>query len=79
MKKRFLSIVALMSIMVSLLTINAYALEVTQYEASASKDGVAVVTRAEEVEWHYRYYNGAWQRRKWSITYDKWLTEWAYF
>lgn len=34
-------------------------------------------TRAEETEWYYRITDdGLVQRRLWSITYRKWLTDW---
>ena len=32
--------------------------------------------RAEQIEWRYRTYKGKKQRRLWSITYEKWLTDW---
>ncbi len=31
---------------------------------------------AEETEWIYRFYNGETQKRLWSITYERWLTDW---
>ena len=34
------------------------------------------VTRTEQTEWYYRVYNGQLQKRLWSITYEKWLTNW---
>ena len=36
----------------------------------------ASVARAEETQWYFRNYNGILQKRLWSITYMKWLTEW---
>lgn len=33
-------------------------------------------SRAERVEWRYRTYKGKKQKRLWSITYEKWLTDW---
>ena len=32
--------------------------------------------RVEQVTWKYRTYKGKKQRRLWSITYEKWLTDW---
>lgn len=32
--------------------------------------------RAEETAWYYRVFNGIVQKRLWSITYGRWLTEW---
>lgn len=31
---------------------------------------------AEETEWVVRIYNGRVEKRLWSITYGKWLTDW---
>jgi hypothetical protein len=33
-------------------------------------------TRAEEFVWFYRTYEGRRQRRLWSLTYQRWVTEW---
>lgn len=41
-----------------------------QHQKSAS------IARAEQVEWRYRTYKGKKQKRLWSITYEKWLTDW---
>ena len=38
--------------------------------------GETIEKRAEQTEWAYRYKNGKLQRRLWSITYGKWLTDW---
>lgn len=32
--------------------------------------------RAEETEWCFQIVDGQVQRRLWSITYNKWLTDW---
>jgi len=32
--------------------------------------------RAEKTQWYYRVNNGVVEKRLWSITYEKWLTEW---
>lgn len=48
--------------------------------AQAATPGVGsqVSPNAEEREWYFRWYNGRLQKRLWSITYRKWLTEWEY-
>ena len=33
-------------------------------------------TRAEETIWYFRVFNGMVQKRLWSITYGRWLTDW---
>lgn len=43
----------------------------------ASDDSVSV-QRAEQTEWVYRIYNGNVEKRLWSRTYAKWLTDWIY-
>ncbi len=44
----------------------------------ASEEPANVEERAEEVVWYYRNYNGRLQKRLWSVTYGKWLTDWEY-
>jgi len=33
-------------------------------------------SRAEQLQWCYRYYKGKLQKRCWSITYGYWKTDW---
>lgn len=33
-------------------------------------------TRAEETRWYFRVLNGMVQKRLWSLTYGRWLTDW---
>ncbi len=33
---------------------------------------------AEETQWYYRVVDGRVQRRLWSISYSKWLTDWEW-
>ncbi len=33
-------------------------------------------TRAEETIWYFRVLNGMVQKRLWSLTYRRWLTDW---
>lgn len=46
-------------------------------EAIYIKDGGAVIY-AQETEWRYRVLDGKLQKRLWSITYGKWLTDWEW-
>lgn len=32
--------------------------------------------RAEQTQWKYKYVNGVFCKRLWSVTYNRWLTEW---
>ena len=43
-------------------------------EIIAVESGESV--RAEETTWYYRVYFGMVQKRLWSLTYRKWLTDW---
>ena len=45
-------------------------------DGSLSNGSEDIVSRAEETMWYYRQLSGAWQRRLWSITHNKWLTDW---
>lgn len=35
-----------------------------------------VSTRAEQTEWRYQYIDGRLSKRLWSLTYNRWLTDW---
>lgn len=35
-----------------------------------------LTVRGEETMWYYAYNNGVLQKRLWSLTYAKWLTDW---
>jgi hypothetical protein len=76
MKKR-LAVVVLLGMMAFGLPLTAHAQEVDTVEGtvtiSASGD---VEARVIQVTWYYRTYNGKEQRRLWSITEGKWLTDW---
>ena len=39
-------------------------------------ENTEIETKVERVEWRYRTYNGVRQKRLWSITYGRWLTDW---
>lgn len=43
---------------------------------STTTDEIIITPQAEETEWVFRYYNGVLQKRLWSNTYAKWLTDW---
>ena len=32
--------------------------------------------RSEQTQWKYKYVNGVFCKRLWSITYSRWLTDW---
>ena len=41
-------------------------------------DDTRITPMAEQTEWMYRVVNGDLQKRLWSITWGKWLTEWEW-
>lgn len=45
-------------------------------QAATPGSGSEVSPNAEEREWLFRLHNGKLQKRLWSITYRKWLTDW---
>lgn len=44
--------------------------------AATPGSGSEITPNAEEKQWFFRVHNGILQRRLWSITYRKWLTDW---
>lgn len=71
-------IVALLLSTLMLLT-SAAALEydsgVSQADQTASIEN-PIEPQAEQTVWYTRHYNGKRQKRLWSITYRRWLTDW---
>ena len=56
----------------SILTTSAFAFNVPEVTPPDQES----VLRAEITEWVYRNNNGITQKRLWSRTYQKWLTDW---
>ncbi|MBE6034831.1 MAG: hypothetical protein E7222_09065 [Clostridiales bacterium] len=48
------------------------------YNTSSSQHKVHSVYRSEQKVWKYRTVNGKVQKRLWSKTYNKWLTDWEW-
>lgn len=44
---------------------------------SLSIQEINLSERVNEVVWKYRTYNGKRQKRLWSVTYQKWLSDWV--
>lgn len=62
---------------VFLLSSSAMALESASVNPiEHAQEGTTIEQRAEQTEWFFRYNNGKLQRRLWSKTYGKWLTDW---
>jgi len=75
LKKFFVRFFSTSMLMMSLLSIShiAYAQEININ--STNED---IVVLAEQTEWYYRVVDGYLQRRLWSLTWGKWLTEWEW-
>ena len=71
MKKTLITLC--IALMLCLSTVPAHAAEITPL--AIVEDG-GVTPASEETVWRQRIYNGMLQKRLWSITYGKWLTEW---
>ena len=71
--KRIVTIIVLLILLTSLLplSVNAAALQSKETELVAEE-----ILRAEQTEWYYRINNGVLEKRLWSITYGRWLTDW---
>ena len=71
--KRIVTIIVLLILLTSLLplSVNAAALQSKETELVEEE-----ILRAEQTEWYYRINNGVLEKRLWSITYGRWLTDW---
>ncbi|NYB74094.1 hypothetical protein HZF24_08055 [Sedimentibacter hydroxybenzoicus DSM 7310] len=70
---RFLSLILLMVTALSNTGYMAHAQEVNINSTNGD-----VVIFAEETEWRFRVVDGQIQKRLWSLTWGKWLTEWEW-
>ena len=73
LKRLLVSVMLVFVMCVSLLGTVASAAAYTPSTASAEEE---VVPRAEETMWYFRNNNGKVEKRLWSITEGKWLTDW---
>ena len=74
LKRLLVSVMLVFVMCVSLLGTVASATEYTPVPQTVS-DG-EITPMAEETVWYFRNYNGQLQKRLWSITEGKWLTDW---
>lgn len=71
MKKLLTSVIAVILLFTLTFPTFAVGLPVSEQDTFES-----IVLRAEQTKWYYRVYNGKLQKRLWSETYAKWLTDW---
>ncbi len=72
--KRFLATISIF-LLCTLFSPVAYAEEIEMVEIPTSSGEVAV-PYAEQLEWVHRINDGYIEKRLWSHTYGKWLTDW---
>ncbi len=75
--KKLISLVLLLVLFCSIIPF-AYAdcsTAPAQMTEPAADDG-EISPRAEQTEWFFRNNNGVMEKRLWSYTYGKWLTDW---
>ena len=72
MKKKIESILGAGFIVFNLCAVSAFAY--TAPPANTTNGGAS--TQAEETQWYFRTHNGVLQKRLWSFTQGKWLTDW---
>ncbi len=71
-------LISLMLAVILCLSLSATAFADYAVFAGSGESGGASVQRAEQTKWVFRTYNGNIEKRLWSITYGKWLTDWIY-
>lgn len=71
MMKKLIALISAISLLLSFSTVAAFA------APEAPLDNTPSISRTEEVTWKYRTLeDGRRQKRLWSITYSRWLTDW---
>ena len=71
--KRIITIIVLLVLLTSLLPLSVNAADLQRKETEIVEEEIQ---RAEQTEWYYRINNGVLEKRLWSITYQRWLTDW---
>lgn len=72
-KRRFVSTIAAFICVLSVFAANAAPAYAHEILYTGDSD---IVARYEETEWKIRVNNGVLEKRLWSITYGRWLTDW---
>lgn len=75
MRKTIVALLLALVMVVSSASVLAAEAGASVQSLQAGGSGVAS-PQAEETVWYTRVYNGILQKRLWSITYGRWLTEW---
>lgn len=73
--KKILSIMLAVLLFCSIVPVG-YADGISDNGTEKSQNEEAIQTRVEETDWFYRNNNGVIEKRLWSYTYGRWLTDW---
>ena len=76
LKKSFVRFLALALLMATAMLSTGYTAYAQEINVN-SKNGDVVIF-AEQTEWYFRIVDGRLQKRLWSITWGKWLTDWEW-
>lgn len=76
LKRFFVRFFLLTLLMVSTLLSTGYMAHAQEININSTNGDVVIF--AEQTEWRYRVVDGYLQRRLWSLTWGKWLTEWEW-
>lgn len=76
LKKSFIRFLSLALLMVTALLSTGYMVHAQEINIDSTNGDVVIF--AEETQWYYRTVDGRIQRRLWSLTWGKWLTEWEF-
>ncbi len=76
MKLRKTMIALTLSLVVLGNCMSAFAMEAASPVLPTALEDEGIEPRTEETVWYTRFHEGRWQKRLWSITYERWLTEW---
>ncbi len=76
LKRFFIRFLSLAILMVTALLSTGYTAHAQEININSTNGDVVIF--AEETEWYFRVVDGRLQRRLWSITWGKWLTEWEF-
>lgn len=76
LKKSFIRFLSLALLMVTALLSTGYMAHAQEINIDSTNGDVVIF--AEETQWYYRTVDGRIQRRLWSLTWGKWLTEWEW-
>lgn len=73
-KRQCISLIAAFICIISVFSVNL--VPAFEYSASPCAESGGISVQAEQTEWYYRVVDGRLEKRLWSRTYGRWLTDW---